>query len=305
MKVLSRLTLFAVFALTTVCSAAQAAGEMTPGVNSTKIGDGLYLLQGKGGNVVASVGKDGILIIDDDYTEYASAYHDTLKSLSATDGLPRFVINTHWHSDHVGTNAYWGERGAVILAHDNVYDRMSTRQVMKALDMVVEPSPPAALPVVTYDDGISLHFNGDILDVQHFARGHTDGDSVVFFNGANVVHMGDHYFKDRFPFVDLGSGGNVLSYTDNVARVLERVNDATVIVPGHGGLADKADLGRYLEMLETTTALVQAGLEQGMSVKAISERGLGEEWASWGQGFISEAAWISFIAGSLQDSVEE
>ncbi|MCB1856225.1 MAG: MBL fold metallo-hydrolase [Halieaceae bacterium] len=273
--------------------------ESAPSVTTTPLEGPLYLLQGKGGNVVASVGADGILIIDDDYAEYSGAYHAALKSITGTAGLPHFVINTHWHLDHTGGNAYWGERGAVILAQENVYQRMSTRQEMKALNLVLEPSPPAALPVVTYGDSITLRFNDDRLEIRHFPTGHTDGDSVVFFTGQNVVHMGDHFFKDSFPFVDLGSGGNVLGYTENVAAILELVNDATVIVPGHGAIADRADLERYLDMLRSTTAQVQAALEQGLSVEQISEQGLGDEWRSWGQGFINEKAWISFIAGSL------
>ena len=273
--------------------------ESAPSVTTTPLEGPLYLLQGKGGNVVASVGADGILIIDDDYAEYSGAYHAALKSITGTAGLPHFVINTHWHLDHTGGNAYWGERGAVILAQENVYQCMSTRQEMKALNLVLEPSPPAALPVVTYGDSITLRFNDDRLEIRHFPTGHTDGDSVVFFTGQNVVHMGDHFFKDSFPFVDLGSGGNVLGYTENVAAILELVNDATVIVPGHGAIADRADLERYLDMLRSTTAQVQAALEQGLSVEQISEQGLGDEWRSWGQGFINEKAWISFIAGSL------
>lgn len=282
--------------LASLVAGAQAETAV-PTVSSTPIKGSLHLLQGKGGNVLASVGEDGILIIDDDYTEYAAAYHQALQALAGSEGLPRFVINTHWHSDHVGGNAYWGERGAVILAHTNVYQRMSTRQEMKLFDRVVEPSPAPALPVVTYGDALALHFNGDQLEVQHYPRGHTDGDSIVFFIEENVVHMGDHYFKDRFPFVDIGSGGNVKQYTANVASVLNRIDDATVIVPGHGAtLATRADLARYLQMLETTTALVESKLEQGMATTAIAEQGLGDEWQSWGEGFIKEAAWISFIA---------
>ena len=268
-------------------------------VKITMIKNHLYLLKGKGGNVVASIGDDGILIIDDDYNEYATAYHKALESISGTAGLPRFVVNTHWHSDHVGTNGYWGERGAVILAHDNVYARMSTRQEMKMFDRVVEPSPKPALPVVTYSDAMTLHFNGEKVDVQHFPRGHTDGDSVIFFGAENVVHMGDHYFKDKFPFVDLGSGGNVISFTNNVAAVLAKIDDNTVIVPGHGELATRAELVQYHRMLQTTTEQVKAKLAQGKSVEQISEQGLGDEWESWGQGFINEPAWISFIAGSI------
>jgi len=268
-------------------------------VKVTPIKANLYLLKGKGGNVVASVGDDGILIIDDDYVEYGPAYHEALKTLSKTEGVPRLVLNTHWHSDHVGGNAYWGERGSVILANTNVYERMSTRQDMKFVDRVVEPSPAVALPMVTYGDAITLHFNHDKLRVQHFPGGHTDGDSVVFFTGENVVHMGDHYFKDAFPFVDIGSGGNVLGLTANVAAIMDQIDEETIVVPGHGAVATPRELGKYHQMLLTTTELVRAKLAQGMSVEAITEQGLGEEWESWGQGFINEAAWIGFIAASL------
>ena len=274
------------------------ADEEQPTVDITPIKGKLHLLQGKGGNVLASVGDDGILIIDDDYAEYADALHQALRSVAGNEGLPRFVINTHWHFDHVGTNAYWGERGAVIMAHANVYQRMSTRQEMKVFNRVVEASPKPALPQVTYGDSVVLHFNGDQLEVQHFPNGHTDGDSAIFFLGENVVHMGDHFFKDRFPFVDIGSGGNVLSYTANVAAILQRVDDATIIVPGHGGLANRADLERYHGMLTDTTAQVFAKLDAGMSVEEIAAQGLGDEWKSYGEDFINTATWISFIAGS-------
>ena len=273
--------------------------EKKPEVTVTALKGNLHMLKGRGGNVVASVGPDGILMIDDDYTEYAGAHHEALRGLAGEKSVPTFVINTHWHFDHTGGNNYWGEQGSVIVAHANVRERMSTRQEMKAFNRVIEPSPPAALPVVTYGDSLALHINGDDVEVQHYPTGHTDGDSVVYFAGENVVHMGDHYFKDRFPFVDLGSGGNVLGFAKNIASVLERVDDNTLIVPGHGDLADKQDLQRYLAMLETTIALVRERLEQGMTEEQIVEQGLGEEWVSWGSGFISEQAWISFIANSL------
>ena len=269
-----------------------------PQVSTTPIKDGLFLLQGRGGNVVASVGEDGILIIDDDYPEYAEAYHQALKSLGDENSLPRFVVNTHWHGDHVGGNTYWGERGAVIIAHDNVYQRMSTRQEIKAFNRIIEPSPRIALPVVTYADSTLLRFNGEQIELNHFPNGHTDGDSIAFFVNANVVHMGDHFFKDRFPFIDISSGGNARQFTANLKAALERVDDKTVIVPGHGSIADRADLQRYLNMLETTSALVIGKLEEGLSIDQVIEQGLGSEWSSWGEGFIKEDLWIQFIAQS-------
>jgi glyoxylase-like metal-dependent hydrolase (beta-lactamase superfamily II) len=254
---------------------------------------------GSGGNVVASVGEDGILLVDDNYPQHVPAFRQALAALDAAGRQPRFVLNTHWHGDHTGGNVFWAEQGAVLLAHSNVRQRMSTRQDMKALGQVVEPSPKAALPVITYGDSLALHFNGDDIEVQHYRAGHTDGDSVVFYSRQNVVHMGDLFFKDAFPFVDIGSGGNVFSYRANVETILARIDNDTLVVPGHGGLANRADLVRYHRMLVTTSTAVKEALAQGMTLAEITEQGLGEEWASWGGGFIKETTWISFIAASI------
>lgn len=285
---------------------AKAREEEAPSrrVTVTELPAPLHLLQGKGGNVVASVGGDGVLIIDDDYSEYAPAYDRTLDELAGADTTPRFVVNTHWHFDHAGGNAYWGERGAVILAHDNVYRRMSTEQTLTMSKKVVEPSPRAALPVVTYADSVALRFNGTAVEVQHYPRGHTDGDSAVFFVEQNVVHTGDLFFKDNFPFVDLGSGGSVGGYLRNVEAILDRIDNDTVVVPGHGGLATKEDLQRYAGMLERTTAIIADRLEDGADADEIVAAGLGDKWASWGSGFIDEATWIRTVVNSLEENRE-
>jgi len=256
----------------------------------------LHLMQGRGGNVVASVGLDGILLIDDDYAELGPAYEKAIVALTESKLMPGFVINTHWHFDHTGNNAFWASRGAVIVGHRNVRRRMSTPQQIRALDMAVEPSPPMALPLVTFSDSLTLHFNGTDIEVQHYPAGHTDGDSVIYYSQDNVVHTGDLFFKDAFPFVDLSSGGSVAGYIANVEAVLARVDEQTLIVPGHGAVADKADLERFLAMLKSTTAAVRGALDKGMSVREITELSLGAKWASWGQGFIDEAAWIATIA---------
>jgi len=274
---------------------AQANDEKDLSVSVTPLKGPLYMLKGRGGNVVASVGTDGTLIIDDDYPHYAPAYEKALLALGM-EGAPRFVLNTHWHGDHTGSNNFWGERGAAIIAHNNVLQRMSIRQEMKAIDRVVEASPRAALPVVTFEQSLALHFNGDDIEIQHYPRGHTDGDSVLFFSKENVVHMGDHFFNGSFPFVDIGSGGNVKSYAANVKSILDRIDDKTIVVPGHGALANKADLVRFHTMIVSTSTVVESRLAKGMTKEAIVEQGLGDEWASWGKGFINEAAWISFIA---------
>jgi glyoxylase-like metal-dependent hydrolase (beta-lactamase superfamily II) len=276
--------------------AATAYAQDEPTVTVTPIKDGLYLLQGRGGNVVASTGDDGVLLVDDDYSQYQPAYLQAVKHLGA-DGV-RFIVNTHWHGDHAGGNAAWGEAGSVIMAHDNVRLRLSTRQDIKAFNRVIEPQPPSAWPLVTFADSLALHVNGETVEVQHFPSGHTDGDSMVFFLEPNLVHTGDHYFKDRFPFVDLGSGGSVGGFIDNVSALLQRVDADTVIVPGHGGLANRADLQRYHDMLLETRAEVRAMQAEGMDLAAIQARGLDAKWDSWGSGFINAERWISFIATS-------
>ena len=296
MKSIARL--LAAASLAVIAHPVLAEGAPEPEVTVTPVKGPLYMLQGRGGTMLASVGEDGVLLVDADYAELAPAHADALRELSGAEHAPRFLLNTHWHGDHTGGNALFAKRGSIIVAHENIRKRLSTRQEMKALNRVVEPSPQVALPVVTYGDSLALHFNGDDIEVQHFPRGHTDGDSVIFFARENVVHIGDLIFVDRFPFVDIDSGGNVFGYIDNVDAVLQRVDDATVIVSGHAGLTDKVGLQRFHQMLKSTSAQVKAALDKGMSVEQIVEQGLGEQWQDWGTGFINEAAWISFIAGS-------
>lgn len=271
-----------------------------PDVKAQALRGPLHLLQGRGGNVVASVGIDGVLLIDNDYPELGPAYERAIGVLSQSDIAPSFIVNTHWHGDHTGNNEFWGNRGAVFIAHNNVRKRLSSTQEIAALDMVVEPSPPIALPIVTFADSLALHFNGSDIEVQHFPAGHTDGDSVIFYLEENVIHTGDLFFRDAFPFVDLGSGGSVAGYIANVEKLLASANDETLIVPGHGAIAGKADLERYLDMLKRTTSTIHAALDSGKSVDAIVAAGLGEEWHSWGQGFINEAAWIQTVAAGRQ-----
>lgn len=290
--------IFAVGLATASVGAVFAAETAAPEVSATALRGPLHLLQGKGGNVVVSVGIDGILMVDGDYSSHFEGYKAALETISESNLAPSFLLNTHWHEDHTGSNEQWALRGSVIFAHDNVRQRMSTRQEIPALDKVVEPSPRLALPVVTYADSLALHFNGDDVEVQHYPAGHTDGDSVVFYSRENVVHVGDLLFKDRFPFVDIASGGSVSGYLANIESVLQRLDDDTLVVPGHGALANKADLERFHGMISATSVAVKAALAQGMSVDAIVEKGLGEQWATWGEGFIDEAIWIKTLAES-------
>ncbi|HLM00597.1 MAG TPA: MBL fold metallo-hydrolase [Pyrinomonadaceae bacterium] len=264
-------------------------------VKTQKIAGGVSMLQGRGGNVGASVGADGILIVDDDYAQVSPKLAEALKALGSE--RPRFVLNTHWHGDHTEGNKYFGERGSLIVAHANVRQRLSTEQTI--FGSKVAPYPASALPVITYEQRMSIHFNGEEIRVVHFPNGHTDGDSVVFFTKSNVVHLGDHYFKDRFPFVDLENGGSVQGLTRNIAELIRLVPPDVKIIPGHGPLATLDDLKTYHQMLVETTGIVQSGMTSGKTLEGLKKDGLPGKYKAWGEGFIKTDFWVETIHKSL------
>jgi cyclase len=267
-------------------------------VKATPIRDGLYLLTGRGGNIVASVGDDGVFLVDD---QYAPLTERILAALAAiTDQPVRFVINTHWHGDHVGGNENLARAGAVIVAHENVRRRMSTEQFMAVFNTTVPASPAGALPVVTFTGGVTLHLNGDDVRVMHVANAHTDGDSLVHFQHVNVLHMGDIYFNGLYPFIDLDSGGGIHGMIAAIERGLELSDDSTVIVPGHGPLSDRAELAAYRDMLAGFRDRIAALKGEGQSLEqVIAARPTAEFDESLGGAFISPERLIGFIYNSL------
>ncbi len=263
-------------------------------IKTVPVAGPVYMLQGAGGNIGVSAGPDGVLIVDDQYAPLSEKIRAALKAINP--GKLAFVLNTHWHPDHVGGNEpLAGE--ATIVAHDNVRKRMSSEQQL--LGRTVPPSPAKALPIVTFDRSLTFHFNGEEVRAIHFPHGHTDGDSVVFFTKANVVHMGDHFFFDLFPLVDLAAGGSVQGMIDNVAKVIAEVPADAKIIPGHGPLATVEDLKRYHGMLVATTGIVRQRLQAGRSSEEIVAAGLPEEWAPWGTGFIKTDIWLQTVYQSL------
>jgi len=255
------------------------------------------MLQGKGGNLALINGKQGILLIDADYTVMSDALKKELEKYGGVKKLT-YLINTHWHGDHTQGNYALGHN-ARIIAHDNVRARLLTTQEIKLFNMVSKPYPEHALPSITYEKSLSLHMNDEEIELIHFPRGHTDGDSVVFFKKANVVHMGDHFFSGFYPFVDVANGGNVLNMAKNVKTILSMVDDKTKIIPGHGPLSNKKDLQAFHNMLVETSAEVKLMKDKGMSLEKIQEKGLSSKWDPWTKGFLTTEAWIGILHSSL------
>ncbi|TDI14006.1 MAG: MBL fold metallo-hydrolase [Acidobacteria bacterium] len=263
-------------------------------IKATHVRGSVYMLEGSGGNIGVSVGDDGILMVDDQFAPLADKIRAALAKLG--DGKLQFILNTHWHSDHTGGNVEFGP-GVPIIAHHNVRQRMAAGQELLGRQM--EPAPHEALPVITFDDSLSIHFNGENIRVVHFPTGHTDGDSVVFFDKSNVVHMGDQLFAARFPFVDLSSGGNVLGLERNIRKILQDLPEDVILIPGHGPLSKREDLEAYQQMLADSIELVRGKVDQGKSLEEIQEEGVPEDWADWGSGWIKTGQWLEAVHKSL------
>jgi glyoxylase-like metal-dependent hydrolase (beta-lactamase superfamily II) len=254
----------------------------------------IYMLEGNGGNIGVSAGEDGLLIIDDQYANMAEPIQDALKSLNKGD--LKMILNTHFHSDHTGGNEVLGQ-GVPIVAHDNVRVRLEKTKGKSLDDAAFRES----LPVVTYSESASVHFNGEALKLIHYPHGHTDGDSVIYFTKSNVVHMGDHFFVDLFPFIDVGSGGNVAQFMKNVEAVLDTLPDDVKIIPGHGRLATKQDLKKFLGTIQETTAIIRKGMGAGTSKRDLQNAGLPEKYASHGTGFVNTKRWIGIVFDSYSE----
>jgi cyclase len=290
-----------IFATLLVCLATATANAQTTDwskveIKSEKAGGNVHMLQGAGGNIGVSVGPDGILIVDDQYAPLADKIKAVLKKLG--EGKLKFVLNTHWHGDHTGGNVAFGPE-APVIAHDNVRKRLATEQKSEFFKHTTPPAPKEALPIITFGHSLTVHFNGEEIRVIHFPKGHTDGDSIIFFTNSNVVHMGDHFFNGWFPFVDLESGGSVEGYTKNVGDVISRLPAGVKIIPGHGPLASPDDLKLFHRMLLETTDVVRKKMAAGKSLAEIKTEGLAEEWKSWGNFFIKTDVWIETIHRSL------
>jgi cyclase len=275
-------------ALTTLVSCITAGAVFGQYENVTiqtqAVAGNVSMLIGAGGNIGVSAGADGILIIDDQFAPLAGRIKDAIEALGSS--VPKFVVNTHFHGDHTGSNEEFGV-GSLIIAHENVRKRLQAGN-----------AAASALPVVTYDDDVTLHFNGEEITLIHMPAGHTDTDSVVMFADSNVIHMGDHFFNGGFPFVDLANGGTVQGLISNVEKALSWISDDTSIIPGHGPLATKSDLMDFYGVVKDTSVAIRVMKSQRMTKEEIVAAGLDSMYESWGQGYINEQRWIETVFDS-------
>lgn len=265
-------------------------------MKATKVAGNVWMLEGAGGNIGVSVGDDGLLIVDDQFAPLADKIRAALKGIA--DKKLHFILNTHWHGDHTGGNVAFGPE-ATIIAHDNVRKRLATEQKSTVFNSTTPPSPKEALPVITFDQTLTVHFNGEEIRAIHYPKGHTDGDSVIFFSASNVVHLGDDFFAGRFPFVDLESGGSVEGLVKNIGELITKIPADAKLIPGHGPISTLDDLKSYHRMLQQTTEIVRGKIKAGKTLDQIKTEGLPAEWAPWGTGFIKTDRWVETIYKSL------
>lgn len=286
-----------IFTLSLCCAHTTSAQDYSKvEIKVTKVAGNVYMLEGMGGNIGVSVGPDGILIVDDQFAPLADKIKAALKTLG--EGKLKFVLNTHYHGDHTGGNVAFGP-DAPIIAQTNVRKRLSEEQKSKFFNRTTPPSPKEALPVITFDQAVSVFFNGEEIKVIHFPHGHTDGDSVIFFTGSNVIHMGDDFFNGRFPVVDLEAGGDVEGMTKNIGDIISKLPAGVKIIAGHGALSDAEGLKTFHRMLLQTTDIVRKRMAAGKTLDQIKAEGLPEEWKTWGSGFIKTDVWLTLIYNSL------
>ena len=300
-----KLCLLAVLLLPALVFAQQQQDFSKVQIKVTKVSGSVYLLEGAGGNIAASVGDDGILIVDTQFAPLADKIQAALNSIAGEKPI-RFVIDTHYHNDHTDGNAAFAARGAVIFATDNLRNRLEHGSTAGTGGAMKLPQPPAqskaALPVITYGNELTIHFNGEDIRVMHFPAAHTDGDSVVYFSKSNVVHMGDEFVRYGFPFIDVNSGGTVQGMISACDRAASEFPADAKVIPGHGALATMDDLREYSKMMKDTTAAVQAALAQHKTLDQMKSDKILAPWQKYSGTFVNSDAFIDTIYYSLTGS---
>jgi cyclase len=285
--------------LTPALVAAQDEDLSKVQIKVTKVAGSVYMLEGAGGNIGASVGDDGIVVVDDQYAPLAEKIQSALKGV--TDKPVRFIINTHYHGDHTGGNAFF-QKQAPVIAHDNVRKRLEAGGPagnLGSISMDHKPAPKEALPIVTFDRDVTVHLNGEDIRALHFPSGHTDGDSIIFFPKSNVVHMGDDFVRYGFPFIDLAAGGSVEGMIAAMEEVVPKLPADVKIIPGHGNIANLDDVRTYTKMLIDTRAVVEKGIQQKKTLDQLKQEKVLEPWKKYSGDFVSTDAFIETLYNDL------
>ncbi|MEJ7812079.1 MAG: MBL fold metallo-hydrolase [Gemmatimonadaceae bacterium] len=282
-------------------AAQQRDVAQTP-VNIIRLTENTAMLVGAGGNIGVSIGTDGTFLVDDQFAPLTPKIRAILDSVDKRS--IRFVLNTHWHGDHTGGNENLGKAGALIVAHENVRRRMSVGQFIRQLGDTVAPSPSAALPVVTFTDAVTFHLNDDEIHAFRVPPAHTDGDAIVHFRKANVIHMGDTYFNGSYPFIDLSSGGSLEGMVHAADTAIALSNESTRVIPGHGALSNKGELTAYRDMLAAIRDRIRKQVVAGKKLDAVLASKPTQEWdETWGKGFIKPAQFVETAYTSLAADV--
>jgi len=268
-------------------------------VRTIPLGGNLYLLQGWGGNLALATGPEAAFLVDDQYAQISPKILAAVRAV--TDRPIRFLVNTHWHGDHTGGNANFAATGAIVVAHENVRVRMSSEQFVAAFNSRVPASPREALPVVTFSQSVAFHLNGEEIHAVHVPPAHTDGDAIIHFARANVLHLGDLFFNGRYPLVDLSTGGSFAGLVSALGAALHYANDSTKIIPGHGPLATRTDLVRYRDMLATIRDRVAELIRQGKNRDEVIAANPTRDWdATHGRGAIRPEMLVGFAFDSMR-----
>jgi len=275
-------------------------------IKVSKVSGNIYMLQGAGGNIAASVGEDGIVIVDDQYAPLADKIAAALKGIGATDKPVRFIINTHYHGDHTGGNLPFANQGATVIAQDNVRKRLEsggkagTGTSPDAVIHEFKPAPNGALPIITFEHDVTVHLNGEDIRALHFPAGHTDGDSIIFFPKANVVHMGDDYVRYGFPFIDVLAGGSVQGMIAACQKAAAQLPPDVKVIPGHGDLSNLDEVREYITMLQETSAAVQKAIDSGKSLDQMKKE---KVLAPWEKKYASKAITADIFVETLYNSL--
>ena len=268
-------------------------------IKVTKVAGSVYMLQGAGGNIGASIGEDGIVVVDDQYAPLADKIQAALKGI--TDKPLRFIINTHYHEDHTGGNEFF-QKQAPIIAQDNVRKRLEEGGQAGnggSMHLEAKAAPKDALPIITFDHDVTVHLNGEDIRALHFPAGHTDGDSVIYFPKSNVVHMGDDFVTYGFPFIDVDGGGSIDGMIAGVEGAIAKLPADVKVIPGHGPVSNLDDVHAYVKMLKDTRAVVQQALDKKMTLAEMKEKKILDPWKKYSGDFISEDVFLETVYNSL------